>query len=171
MILSYLDFKHLQLHLLKIKKMFQKLCKYVWKHRWASTSVLMSAISDIDNCYSDIGDKYVGLKIVIPISEVFRYRHLGPFRYPTFKYKKFYTSWIRICASWNWRLALYHSATILLLNHRDVGYRIKLYSDVRYNIGLRPLSPISKIPISVQYCWSRISDQVPTYVRKEYIRC
>jgi hypothetical protein len=28
----------------------------------------MSAISDIDICYSDIGDKYVGLKIVIPIS-------------------------------------------------------------------------------------------------------
>ncbi len=28
--------------------------------------------SDIDICYSDIGDKYVGLKNVIPISEVFR---------------------------------------------------------------------------------------------------
>jgi hypothetical protein len=28
----------------------------------------MSAISDI--CYSDIGDKYVGLKNVIPISDI-----------------------------------------------------------------------------------------------------
>ncbi len=58
-----------------------------WKtyhHRWASTSILMSAISDIDICYSDIGDKYVGLKTVIPISEVFRYQHQSPFRYPTF---------------------------------------------------------------------------------------
>ncbi len=50
--------------------------------RWASTSVLMSAISDIDICYSDIGRKYVGLKTVIPISEGFRYRYLSPFRYP-----------------------------------------------------------------------------------------
>jgi hypothetical protein len=37
-------------------------------HRWASTSILMSAISDIDICYSDIGNKYVGLKLS------FRYR-------------------------------------------------------------------------------------------------
>jgi hypothetical protein len=29
--------------------------------------------TDIDICYSDIGDKYVGLKNVIPISEVFLY--------------------------------------------------------------------------------------------------
>jgi uncharacterized Fe-S cluster-containing protein len=29
--------------------------------------------SDIDICYSDIEDKYVGLKKVIPISEVYRY--------------------------------------------------------------------------------------------------
>ncbi len=41
------------------------LCIY---HRWASTSILMSAISDIDICYSDIGDKYVRLQTVIPIS-------------------------------------------------------------------------------------------------------
>jgi hypothetical protein len=49
----------------------------------------MSAISDIDIdiCYSDIGDKNVGLKNVIPISEVFRYRHLSSFRYPTLKKK------------------------------------------------------------------------------------
>jgi hypothetical protein len=37
------------------------------RHRWASTSISMSVISDIDICYSDIKDKYVGLKNVIPI--------------------------------------------------------------------------------------------------------
>jgi hypothetical protein len=36
-------------------------------------------ISDIDICYSDIGDKYVGLKNVIPISEVFRYIRTSEF--------------------------------------------------------------------------------------------
>jgi hypothetical protein len=56
-------------------------------HRWASTSISMSAISDIDICYSDIGDKNVGLKNVIPISEVFRYRHQSSFRYPILKKK------------------------------------------------------------------------------------
>jgi hypothetical protein len=40
--------------------------------------------SDIDICHSDIGDKYVGLKTVIPISEVFRYRYQSPLRCPTF---------------------------------------------------------------------------------------
>ncbi len=35
-------------------------------HRWASTSISISAISDIDICYSHIGDKYFGLKNVIP---------------------------------------------------------------------------------------------------------
>jgi hypothetical protein len=61
------------------------------RHRWASTSISMSAISDtdIDICYSDIGDKYVRLKNVIPISEHFRYRHQSSFRYPTLK-KKIY---------------------------------------------------------------------------------
>jgi hypothetical protein len=41
------------------------------RHRWASTSSLMLAISDIDICYSDIRRKYVGLKTVILISEEF----------------------------------------------------------------------------------------------------
>jgi hypothetical protein len=44
--------------------------------------------SDIEICYSDIGDKYVGLKNVITISEVFRYRHQSLFRYPILKKKK-----------------------------------------------------------------------------------
>ncbi len=47
----------------------------------------------------------------------------------------------------------------------DIEYRIKLYSDIRYNVGLRSPSPISEVPISgsVQYRWSRISDYLPTY--------
>ncbi len=38
-------------------------------HRWASTSALMSAISDIDISYSDMGTKNVGINPFIPISE------------------------------------------------------------------------------------------------------
>jgi hypothetical protein len=40
-----------------------------FQHRWASTSALMSAISDIDISYSDIGTKNVGLNPFVPISE------------------------------------------------------------------------------------------------------
>jgi hypothetical protein len=43
--------------------------------------------SDIDICYSDIGDKYVRLENVIPILEVFRYRHQSSFRYLILKKK------------------------------------------------------------------------------------
>ncbi len=118
--------------------------------------------SDIDNCYSDIGDKYVGQKNVILISEVFRYQHQSFFRYPTLKKK-------------NISLSRFEPATLALISDRfntkslwlsiligmlDIGYRIKLYSDIRYNVGLRSLCPISEVPISgsVRYRWSRISD-------------
>ncbi len=79
-----------------------KMLCYVYKHRWALTSISMSAIFDIDICYSDIGDKYVGLINVILLSEMFRYRHQSSFRYPTLKKKKYYSLWIwtrapRIC--------------------------------------------------------------------------
>jgi hypothetical protein len=117
------------------------------QHRWASTSILMSAISDIDICYSDIGDKYVGLKTVIPISEVFRYRHQSPFRYPTFTKIPFKLSGIEpttLQTEWErYTTELRYFSTTC-----DVGYRIKLHSDIRYNVGLRSLSPISEIPIS-----------------------
>jgi hypothetical protein len=126
-------------------------------HRWASTSILMLAISDIDFCYSDIGRKYVGLKTVIPISEEFRYRHLSPFRYPISK-KIVITS------------AGFESNTLLLTGElltseplfwsikfwmSDIGYRIKVYSDIRYNVRLRSLqydfgsSEIKLSPISL----------------------
>ncbi len=63
---------------------------YIGGHRHRS-QCQRNPISDIDICYSDIVDRYVGLKNVIPISEVFRYRHQRSFRYPTLK-KKIYTS-------------------------------------------------------------------------------
>jgi hypothetical protein len=127
-----------------------QICLHSCMHRWASTSISMSAISDIDICYSDIGDKYVGLKNIIPISEVFRYRHQSSFRYPIFKKKNI--SFCRfeptvlgtVCERYNTKL-LYLSMYIEI---SDIRYRIKVYSDIRYNVGLRSLSPISEVPIS-----------------------
>jgi hypothetical protein len=176
----------------------------------------MSAISDIDICYSDIGDKNVGLKTVIPILEVFRYRHQSPFQYPTLKKKLFLQSWVQIqqspqptvdCQSLDGlpsgmalccRLSsegrqrsiykkhqkqlrkiispggfkpvplekvrkLYTTQLQCLSNEAgmsDIRYRIKLYSDIWYNVGLRSFSPISErfLSGSVRCRWSRISD-------------
>ncbi len=106
--------------------------------------------SDIDICNSDIGDKYVGLKNVIPISEMFRYRHQSSFRYPILKKKK-----ISLC---RFKLTILKTVSqryntklrcLSIPNEMsDIGYRIKVYSDIRYNVGLRSLSPISEVPIS-----------------------
>ncbi len=61
-------------------------------HRWASTSISMSAISDIRHGHLLFRYRrqilYVGLKNVILISEVVRYRHQSSFRYPTLKKNK-----------------------------------------------------------------------------------
>ncbi len=118
--------------------------------------------SDINICYSDIRDKYVGLKNVIPISEVFWYRHQSSFRYPTLKKKKKFhlaDSNLRprmVSERYNTKL-LWLS---LLIRMSDIRYRKKLYSDIQYNVGLHSLNPISEVPISgsVRYRWSRISD-------------
>ncbi len=113
--------------------------------------------SDIDICYSDIGDKYV-----ILISEVFRYRHQSSFRYPTLKKKEKFT--LRFEPAPLGMMSEHFNFTLLGLSYKigmlDIGYRIKLHSDIRYNVGLRSLSPISEVPISgsVRYRWSRISD-------------
>jgi hypothetical protein len=135
--------------------------------RWASTLILMTAISDIDLFYSDIGDKYVGLKTFIPVSEVFRYQHQSPFRYPTLKKEVIFSGGFEfepldlVHERYNTQLHCF-SVTVWM---SDIGYRIKLYSEIRYNVGLRSLSPISEILISgsVRYCWWRISDCVATY--------
>ncbi len=132
-----------------------------FRHRWASTSTSMSAISDIDICYSDIGDKYVGQKNVIPISEVFRYWHQSSFQYPTLKKKIFKSADANPHPS-DWKASA-NTELLRLCVHNwmsDIGYRIKLYSEIRYNFGLHSLCPILEVPISgsVRYRWSRISD-------------
>jgi hypothetical protein len=56
----------------------------------------------------------------------------------------------------NDKRALQHYAKVTVHKDRDVRYRIKLYSDIRYNVGLRSRSPISEVLISgsVRYRWS-----------------
>jgi hypothetical protein len=99
--------------------------------------------SDIDICYSDIGDKYVGLKTVIPISEVFRYQHQSSFRYPTLKKTILQPSGFEppplgmVSKCYNTKLR-FMSVQVAM---SDIGYRRKLYSNIRYNIGLHFLSP------------------------------
>jgi hypothetical protein len=87
-------------------------------HRWASTSILMSAISDIrhrhllfrnrrqkcrtENCHSDIGSAPISTSESIPISDI---------------HKKFvFSSSTRTRDPGNIRRAIYRSATILLVS-------------------------------------------------------
>jgi hypothetical protein len=106
--------------------------------------------SDIDICYSDIGRKYFGLKTVIPISEGFRYRHLSPFRYPICK------KYLSHQQDSNPR-HLFSQPLCWFMNFwmSDIGYQIKVYSDIRYNVGLCSLqsdigsSDIKLSPISL----------------------
>ncbi len=119
-------------------------------HRWASTSISISVISDIDICYSGIGDKYVGLKNVILISKVFQYRHQSSFRYPHWR-KKHLSSCRFEPAPLGMLSERYNSKLLWLsvnVGMSDIGYRIKLYSAIRYNIGLHSLSPILEVLIS-----------------------
>jgi hypothetical protein len=55
------------------RKISRHIAKNIGGHRHRS-QCRQYPISDIDICYPDIGDKYVGLKNVIPILVVFRYR-------------------------------------------------------------------------------------------------
>jgi hypothetical protein len=101
--------------------------------------------SDIDISYSYIGRKYVGLKTVILISEGFRYRHLSPFRYPI---SKKYLSHQQDSNSRH----LFSQPLCCFINFwmSDIGYRIKVYSNIRYNVWLRSLqSDIKLSPISL----------------------
>jgi hypothetical protein len=108
------------------------------------------ATSDIDISYSDIGDKYVRLKNVIPISEVFRYRHQSSSRYPALKKKIISPSRFEPVP---FEMVSKHYTTVLLclsvgFGMSDIRYRKKIYSDIPYNVGLRSLSLISEVPIS-----------------------
>ncbi len=103
------------------------------QHMWASTSTSISAISDIrhrhllfryrkkicrtENCHSDIGRVPISTSESIPISDI---------------QKIFITS-----AGFEPKTLVF-SATVLIYEFLDVGYRIKVYSDIRY-VGLRSL--------------------------------
>jgi hypothetical protein len=118
--------------------------------------------SDIDICYSDIGDKYVGLKTS------FRYRKCSDIDIRVHSdirhWRKKKISPCRFEPAPLGMMSEHYNITLLWLLVQkwmsDIGYWIQLHSDIRYNVGLRSLSPISEVPISgsVRYRWSRISD-------------
>ncbi len=58
----------------EVNILYYSLCITTIGGHWHRSQCQRYPTSDIDICYSDIGDKYVGLKNVIPISEVFRYQ-------------------------------------------------------------------------------------------------
>ncbi len=122
----------------------------LYSHRWASTLISMSAISDIRHRHLLFRYRRQILKNVIPISEVFQYRHQSSFRYPILKKKNIpacrfeSTSFGMVCKRYNTKL-LYQSVCIEM---SDIGYLKKVYSDIRYNVRLSSLSPISEVPIS-----------------------
>jgi hypothetical protein len=125
-------------------------CKYL--QRWASTSISMSAISDIrhrhllfryrrqicrtEKRHSDIGSVPISTSELIPISDI-EEKNISICKFePTslgFLSKRYNTEILRL-SMYIWM--------------SDIGYRIKLYSDIRYNVGLHSLSPISEVPIS-----------------------
>ncbi len=114
--------------------------------------------SDIDISYSDIGTKYVGLNPLIPISEESWYRHQLPFRYrtksisdiPISESDKSFpidprqnSATIKIVSLDSNPPSLSLSSGIIPLRYRDlqillsdIRYRTKVYSDIRYNVGL-----------------------------------
>ncbi len=150
----------------------------------------MSAISDIDISYSDIGTKYVGLNPLIPISEESRYRHQLPFRYRTKSIsdipiskidksfpidpRKILSLLILFLWIWTYNLCLchqasYHCATGIYkywCRMSDIGQKFIPISEIMSDS--KHFSPISDVPISglVGYRWSRILDWVPTYDKK-----
>ncbi len=146
------------------------MCIPYWnkEHRWASTSISMSVISDI---------RYPTSTSVIPISET----NMSDWK-TSFRYRKCFDIDIRVHSDiQHWRkiytvfpcrfepttleivIKRYNTKLLWLSVYNwmsDIGYRIKLYSYIRYNVRLHSLSPISEVPISgsVRYRWSRISD-------------
>ncbi len=128
-----------QKHLLVFKVFFllrfyiSLACGYVtWRfnlseiHWWASTSILMSAVSDIDISLFRYRKKYVVLKTVIPILEELWYRRQSPFECADKKKKHFIINLL-----WsNHSRVHYQLATVLIYELWNVRcvYRIKDYS-------------------------------------------
>ncbi len=98
-----------------------------------------------ENCHSDIGRVPISTSESIPISDI---------------QKIFLTS-----AGFEPKTLVF-SATVLIYEFLDVGYRIIVYSDIRYNVGLRsvqsdigssdiklsPISLITDIGVSAHLC-------------------
>ncbi len=134
----------------------------MYDHRWASTSTSISAISDIrhrhllfryrkkicrtENCHSDIRRVPISTSESIPISDIQK---------------------ILITSAGFEPKTLVFSATVLIYEGlADIGYWIKVYSDIRYNVGLRslqsdigssdiklsPISLITDIGVSAHLC-------------------
>jgi hypothetical protein len=155
-------FKNLVANFLSSLGTFQKnIPFYTHVHRWASTSTSISAVSDIrhrhllfryrkkicrtENSHSDIGRVPISTSESIPISDIQK---------------------ILITSTGFEPKTLVYSATVLIYEFLDVGYRIKVYSDIRYNVGLRslqsdigssdiklsPISLITDIGVSAHLC-------------------
>jgi hypothetical protein len=134
-------------------------------HRWASTSISMSAISDIrhrhllfryrrqiyrtEKPHSVMGSVLISTSEFIPISDI---------------EEKNISSWRFESAILGLVSERFNTKMLWLLVKCDVGYRIsdKTLFYILYNVGLRSLTVRyqSEVPISgsVRYRWSQISD-------------
>ncbi len=105
-------------------------------HRWASTSISMSAISDIrhrhmlfryrrqicrtEKRHSDIGTLPILTSEFIPISDI--------------EEKKYFIRQIRTRYPWSGKRELVHLATVTVCMYQDVGYKISGKTSFRYPI-------------------------------------
>jgi hypothetical protein len=121
-------------------------------HRWASTSISMSAISDIrhrhllfryrrqicwtEKRHSDIGSVPISTSELIPISDI-EEKNICTFRFEP-------TSLGTVSERYNIKLL----CLSVQIEMSDIGHRIKVYSNIQYNVGLCSLSLISEVPIS-----------------------
>jgi hypothetical protein len=135
---------------MSVLKLTIQCCLLGWRHRWASTSTLMSAISDIrhrhllflyrkkicqtENCHSDIGGVQILTSESIPISDIQKIFNTSAGFEPN---------------------TLFSKASVLISEYMDVGNQIKVYYDIQYNVWLPSLqsdirsSDIKLSPISL----------------------
>ncbi len=122
-------------------------------HRWASTSIIMSAISDLQHRHL-----------------LFRHRNKISRTENCPSDKKIFVNTCRIQTQDHsvTRWVHYPSATVLFITCllSDIVYQIRFipYIDIMSDSAL--FSPKLEVPISssVLYRWSQILEQVPTYV-------
>jgi hypothetical protein len=114
------------------------------RHRWTSTLILASVLCDIRHRHLlfRYRKQYVGLKTIIPMSDV-----------PISTSESIPVSDIKILLPFTqagneptpFVLTDERFTAKLLLNYEvcmsDIGYQIKVYSDIRYNVGFLSLQP------------------------------